>query len=690
LAAIAALPILAYATRLGFYSDDWALHRYFLNASSDEYWDQFAALFTGDPELFHVFGTNPLSYHLVNAAVLAAAVVLFSLVLKRLEISRPLALAIPAVYAVLPHYSTDRVWPAAFQYPLAAACYFLSLYADLSAITPTWHRFFAWKTVAILGLAASLFANEVFAPLFVLNLALVTYAARLRSGVSWQTPLGLARLASLLVPNVVVLAAIAAFKVTIATRDRVTGDFGTHVAWIALGAPAINLGSLGLGLPHAVALSISRINAAMMTASVVLALLVGVGLEAQFRCGHDSMPRRTIWLRLVAAGLVVFMLGYAVFLTSSDILFTSLGVSNRVAIAGAAGVAIIFVGTLGWLSSLLTQEIARQRLFCTLIAVTCAGCLIVTGAVAEDWSDAYRQEQVILADIQAHFPELPRGTRLILDGVCPYIGPAIVFESNWDLSGALALRYGDASLRASVVNPGFRMGSTGVTTELYGWREFYPYEDNLIMYNYTTKQSHRLANASAAAAYARSRDSITASLCPLGYPGYGVTHLPLDAYYQQIENQLLKRPLWRAHTAPDTPPIPDAATLVALPIGTTGFLDSVNNEVVQGPQQAPIAVSAGESIRIDGWAVDETAGGPAGGVFVVVDESLRVWTEYGWERSDVAEVLGEAYRWSGFIAAVPADTLSPGLHTLELWIVTQDQRGYYTPAPQVRAQIQVT
>ena len=83
--------------------------------------------------LYKAFGTDPLGYHVVNTLVLAAGAVLFYLVLRRLGLSRVLALAVPLVYALLPHYSTNKLWMAAFQIGLSMTLYFLSLYADLRA-----------------------------------------------------------------------------------------------------------------------------------------------------------------------------------------------------------------------------------------------------------------------------------------------------------------------------------------------------------------------------------------------------------------------------------------------------------------------------------------------------------------------------------------------------------------------------
>ena len=47
--------------------------------------------------------------------------------------------------------------------------------------------------------------------------------------------------------------------------------------------------------------------------------------------------------------------------------------------------------------------------------------------------DGATAEQRVLASTQQRFPAMPPNSTLLLDGVCPYAGPAVVFEANWDL-----------------------------------------------------------------------------------------------------------------------------------------------------------------------------------------------------------------------------------------------------------------
>jgi hypothetical protein len=53
------------------------------------------------------------------------------------------------------------------------------------------------------------------------------------------------------------------------------------------------------------------------------------------------------WIKLAAAGFVVFAVGYAIFLTTARIAFGSTGISNRTGLVAALGAATVLVATIG-------------------------------------------------------------------------------------------------------------------------------------------------------------------------------------------------------------------------------------------------------------------------------------------------------------------------------------------------------
>jgi hypothetical protein len=87
------------------------------------------------------------------------------------------------------------------------------------------------------------------------------------------------------------------------------------------------------------------------------------------------------------------------------------------------------------------------------------------------------------------------------------------------------------------------------------------------------------------------------------------------------------------------------------------------------------------SISFGGWAADGKD--PASGVYLVIDGSKRLPTQYGDDRPDVAQALSApGARQVGFEVNVPADVFAPGTHKLGLQVIDKAGTGYYTEIPQ--------
>ena len=88
---------------------------------------------------------------------------------------------------------------------------------------------------------------------------------------------------------------------------------------------------------------------------------------------------------------------------------------------------------------------------------------------------------------------------MIIDGPCPYTGPGTVFESNWDLQGALKLLYQDNTIRANIVTADIyinddRIRISGSGVQNYAFK-------NLFIYNHKEKKAYPLTNAKDARQY---------------------------------------------------------------------------------------------------------------------------------------------------------------------------------------------
>jgi hypothetical protein len=225
--------------------------------------------------------------------------------------------------------------------------------------------------------------------------------------------------------------------------------------------------------------------------------------------------------KLVTWGLIVFVLGYAIFLTNFNVQFSPTGIANRTAVAAAIGVALSQVGAMGWLSTLFRSERWRRRVYCIFVALLSVISFLINNTIALFWSAAYRQDQEILTAIRRNFPKLPTGSVVLLDGTCPYIGPAIVFEASWELRGALQMSYRDQSLRADIVRPDIQVREDGLFTSEYGFEYHYPY-DKLFVYHFGQKKAYQLTDVETARHYFKKVRQDYRKNCPENYEGLGV------------------------------------------------------------------------------------------------------------------------------------------------------------------------
>jgi hypothetical protein len=239
--------------RLGFSSDDWDFLRAMAFAPERSLAGSFEAL-DANPNihprpvqalyqaiLFALFGTSPLGYHLAGAALLIAATVLLHLLLRELGLPRLLAVAVPALFAVVPAYATDRLWFAAHGYLLAMAACFLSVWADLRAGRGDGVRW-PWKVLALVALPTSALGFEIAIPFLALGAALLAMRA-------WR--LGRGRALALVAPNVAALGAILAFKLATSPGAHLSESVPEHLARLFGGAALVSFGSYGAGLPLA-------------------------------------------------------------------------------------------------------------------------------------------------------------------------------------------------------------------------------------------------------------------------------------------------------------------------------------------------------------------------------------------------------------------------------------------------------
>lgn len=540
LALVACVPSLGTLTRLGFYSDDWTMVGQFLLAPdqslvgliADSYGHHYRsrpvqALYSA--LAYQAFGTDPLGYHVASMVLIALAAVLLAAVLTRLGVSRSVALATALVFAALPAYSSARLWFAVAASPLSLVMFLLAALADLRAWRTHGPAVIAWRTLALALLAVSLMAYELVLPLG-FALALLGLIAPPGHGVPKQT---WGRAALFAVPTMALLVATGEYKAWASGRlggvdaGRLARiwthafDMGTAEGTYGLVVPralSVNLGQHVAALPAQIWHLRERADAGVVVAALVVAVLVGVLLR---KSPLPQLDRVRPWLALAAGGAVTFVAGYAVFLTNNALQITATGVGNRTALVASIGVALLCVAAFGLAAALTPRPAWRPTVFATLVAGLVGCGTVVTHQIATYWVDAVEAQRQVLASIDRHLPALPPDTTLLVGGTCRYAGPAVVFESSWDLAFALRQQRRDPTLAADLVGPGVAVRPDSVVATLYDEEYPYAFGPRTLLFDARTGDREPLLDADTARR-ALARMQLPRTDCPWGVEGVGV------------------------------------------------------------------------------------------------------------------------------------------------------------------------
>jgi hypothetical protein len=282
-----------------------------------------------------------------------------------------------------------------------------------------------------------------------------------------------------------------------------------HIAYLVSGSIKLNVGTYFLAVPYVLWWIVRhRLGGAEVGAAGAAGLLAFGYVWWIGQRDRGALAGARQWRESLGVGLVVFVLGYAIFLTNQQVLFRSAGIDNRVNAAAALGVALVLVGGTGWLSSRLTE--GRRLVFFS--AVT--GCIVATGVLiigtlSSFWTAAAKEQQAIVGSIKRTMPSLPSSSTVILDGVCPEKGPAIVFADQWDLRGALRLAYHDPSLAADTATEAMRARARELELDMTFLdrrsTRAYEYGPRLFVYDFPRRTVHTLRDRSDAVHYVSAR-----------------------------------------------------------------------------------------------------------------------------------------------------------------------------------------
>ena len=527
LVALALLPVLPTIHRLGLTSDDYAIFIGFEKVRHAP-WPQILAVildgYATRPAqglasglLYYGFGLDPLPYLLVVLALVAASVVLFRSLLLRLRFEPALAFAAAALFAVSPQLSTVRLW---FSTLCVAAAMALFLAGAHSLLTWLRDRRLSAALAVSLSWALSLAFYELFAPFMV---AMIAYAWWSDAGedIRGRGP----KAAWPLVPHVLVILGGLAAKA--ALTDRADGwhpkfiafqavrpgyhretDFGfnfrafaeTHfVDTIAFPLRSLEFFADPRLLPHV---------AAALAAGILIALAW---------VGADRGVERTQGPRAMVAGLVTSALGYGIFALNPSTSFTPAGIGNRTAAASAMGLAVLVAASVMALAAKAPGR-SRRRVGGAALALLGTLFALASARISEHWARAHERQEAVLLAVRQDLGWLEPGSIVLLDGLCPYDGPGIVFETDWDVSGALSLTLG-RPLSGNLIGPGMRFGRQGAVGTIYAFAFPYPYGPRTFAYDLRWRTVTGLTDQRAASRYLERRKPPT---CPRGFAGHGV------------------------------------------------------------------------------------------------------------------------------------------------------------------------
>lgn len=495
-----AAPALVYVGGLGLYTDDWFFLRLLLFAPDQSLRGLYATmsqahnLAARPPQIalylfwYKLMPGSVLGPHLCNHAMLLATGLVLHDGLRRCPALERLAMPLVLGWLCAPHFTTERMWLANAMATVAMLCFALAVRAIAPLATGT-----AKLTPVRAGiLAAASLAGALAYILLSFTLLLVPIALWSAAGHGWRAILSDADWRRVSLITLAALGATCLFQLLVVPEllpsrsflgfaFRTTGLFGR--------AAITNFGELGLLLPwHAARITLGP-HGGMLP---VLAALLTTGTTAwalDKRTIAAPLPPRAI----AGAGGAAFFLGLAGLVPGGLYENGPFGIGNRTNMGAALGVALLLVAAA---QALGRAKPSYGRLL--LLAWVACGTLLIT-ALGRNWSAAATEQDRIHTALREAVPLPAQGGRILLQGVCPYVGAVPVFNASWGLADRLSIEAKHA-IAADTVRPITEVSAEGVTIGSHDWYETSPYGD-LIVFDMATRQSARLASREAATAW---------------------------------------------------------------------------------------------------------------------------------------------------------------------------------------------
>jgi hypothetical protein len=442
---VVALALVAVATfwpvlgETGFYNDDYS----YANGSvlAPSFWDAVRVhdylsfrplMMLYWPLAFRGLGTGPGTHQalLIGLAVLESALV-YALA-RRFEVKRAHAALVALLVLLSPAADSTRFWPAMSANVLAVCAWLGGLLVALAGLRREGWRGRAMHACALVLYLGSVLLYEIAASLILASGAAYVWVKGRRGLPRWAADVGVTALALVL------------FTRRTFYEPLPVSELPAHATLVA--REAANRFVDGFWAPSDPSFAVV---AAVALAAVAL---LATGWRAGLR-GHVS-------LCLVAAAASTIALVMVV--PSADLSPGRPGQHNRGNLTAAIGFAALAYGLI-----VLAVELAGRRRRGTTAVAVALGLVVALGSAiqlrrdADDWANAAAAQERVLDAVGRP----PTGSTVFTVRAPIVAAPDVpVFAAVWDLRGALALRYSDATLRAYPILPGSRLecGRSGV------------------------------------------------------------------------------------------------------------------------------------------------------------------------------------------------------------------------------------
>ena len=452
--AIALLLYESNAIHGGFLSDAWSQLSLYEFAPTHGLWDTFSyfeeqANFAPRPlqalyfvTLYEVFGDHVGFWLTWQIATNVLMVLALFVLLRRLSL-RPLDAAIIAILVLIfPAASSLRFWTPTIQAPASITAALLGFILALSAFDakrPPAKA--ALHAASLLLFVASLLFYEVALPIMLTSVLLYRlYVPWRQAALRWLAD------CAVLIPVILTVTLASS-----AGHEETEAGIWAHAKVIFESSRALFTTVL---LPFG---SIDWYIVGLIALVPACAILV-YAWSPPASPGRAELRR---WLVVLAGGLVVVTLGYAIFVPGTDY-YNPLapGVGNRVNAVPSIGWVLMLYAILMLGATLAFRGLPRARLLSSIgAAVACA--LISIGWIrsVDDYSHyftgAYGEDVRVLTTVRQAIPHPRPESTIWTFGQPVEFAPGVpVFGNTWDMTGSVQLQYDDPTLTSLVAEEG--------------------------------------------------------------------------------------------------------------------------------------------------------------------------------------------------------------------------------------------